>query len=123
LDVPVDFEPQDAGTPRIDLLAESDARRLLAVLLEIPAAGYTPVELADQTGVPRENIRPTLNRLAAAGLACYTEPYWEAPEDDRIAVGTAAFIGVEPAASTETDDWYAQDQTVSKVHDLASEAT
>lgn len=80
----------------------------MAVLLETPAVEYTLAELDEETGVPRGSIRPTLNRLEAADLVCYKEPYWAAAEDDRIATVTAAFVGVETAASTHHGDWYAR---------------
>ena len=106
--MPVDFETHEPGTPRVDLSEDTNARQLLEFLLKTPTVGYTPAELAEETGVPRGSIGPTLNRLEAAGLVRHKKPYWAAAEDDRIAAATATFIGVETAASTHSDDWYAQ---------------
>jgi DNA-binding Lrp family transcriptional regulator len=106
--MPVDFETHEPGDPRVDLSEGSNARRLLEFLLENPTVGYTPSELAAETGVARGSVGPTLNRLEAAGLVRHKEPYWAAVEDGRIAAATAAFIGIETAASTYSDDWYAQ---------------
>lgn len=79
-------------------------------LLKTPTVGYTPAELEEETGVPRGSVGPTLSRLEAADLVRHKEPYWAAAEDDRIASATAAFVGVETAASTYSDDWYAQNE-------------
>jgi len=81
---------------------------LLEFLLKKPTVGYTPAELAEETGVPRGSLRPTLNRLDSADLVRHKEPYWAATEDDQIAAAMAAFVGVETVASTHSDDWYAQ---------------
>ncbi|MFD1632422.1 MarR family transcriptional regulator [Haloplanus ruber] len=106
--MPVDFETHDPGNSRVDLSEGTNARRLLEFLLKTPTVGYTPAELAAETGVPRGSVGPTLNRLEAAGLVRHKEPYWAATEDDRIAAATAAFVGVETTASAYSDDWYAQ---------------
>lgn len=106
--MPVDFKTHEPGGPRIDLSEGTNARRLLEFLLQSPGVGYTPAELAQETEVPRGSVGPTLNRLEAAGLVRHKEPYWAAAEDDRVAAATAAFIGVETAASSYSDDWYAR---------------
>lgn len=108
--MPVDFETHEPGNPRVDLSKGTNARRLLEFLLERPAVGYTPAELAEETDVPRGSVGPTLSRLEAAGLVRHKEPYWAATEDDRIASATAAFIGIETTASTYGDDWYARNE-------------
>jgi len=120
--VPVDFETHDPGNPRVDLSEGTNARRLLEFLLRSPTAGYSPAELAEETKVPRGSVGPTLNRLEAVGLVRHKEPYWAAPEDDRIAAATAAFIGVETVASTYSDDWYPQnDEWAEELPDLSGE--
>lgn len=106
--MPVDFETHDPGDSRVDLSEGTNARRLLEFLLETPTVGYTPAELAEETGVPRGSAGPTLNRLETAGLVRHKEPYWAAAEDDRIASAAASFLGVEAAADTYDDDWYAR---------------
>jgi hypothetical protein len=106
--MPVDFETHDPGDPRVDLSEGTNARRLLEFLLETPAVGYTPSELAEETGVPRGSIGPTLNRLEAAGLVRHKEPYWAAADDDRIASAAASFLGIEATADAYGDDWYAR---------------
>jgi hypothetical protein len=108
--MPVDFETHEPGNPRVDLSEGTNARRVLEFLLETPTVGYTPAEIAEETEIPRGSIGPTLNRLEAAGLVRHKEPYWAAPEDDRIAAATAAYLGVEATASTYSDDWYAQNE-------------
>lgn len=108
--MPVDFETHEPGNPRIDLSEGTNARQLLEFLLQTPTVGYTPAELAAETGIPRGSIGPTLQRLAAAGLVRHKEPYWAAAEDDRIAAATAAFLGIEATAARYTDDWYAQNE-------------
>lgn len=120
--MPVDFETHEPGNPRVDLSEGTNARRLLEFLLTTPTVGYTPAELAEETGVPRGSVGPTMNRLEAAGLVRHKEPYWAAAEDDRIAAATAAFIGVETASSTYSDDWYAQnDGWAEELPDLSDE--
>ena len=120
--MPVDFETHEPGNPRVDLSEGTNARRLLAFLLENPTVGYTPAELAEETGIARGSIGPTLQRLEAAGLVRHKEPYWAAAEDDRVAAATAAFLGVETAASTSSDDWYAQNNGwAEEVPDLSDE--
>ena len=54
--IPVDFETHEPGNPRVDLSEGTNARQLLAFLLENTSVGYTPVELADETGIPRGSI-------------------------------------------------------------------
>jgi len=108
--MPVEFETHEPGDPRVDLSEGTNARRLLEFLLKTPTVGYSPAELAEETEVPRGSVGPTLNRLESAGLVRHKEPYWAAAEDDRIAAATAAIVGVETAASTYSDDWYAQNE-------------
>ena len=120
--MPVDFETHNPGNPRVDLSEGTNSRRLLEVLLKTPTVGYTPAELAEETGIPRGSIGPTLQRLESAGLVRHKEPYWAAAEDDRIAAATAAFLGIEAAASTYSDDWYAQNEGwVEELPDLSDE--
>ena len=122
--MPVDFETHEPGNPRVDLSEGTNARRLLEFLLTTPAVGYTPAELAEETGVPRGSVGPTMNRLEAAGLVRHKEPYWAAAEDDRIAAATAAFLGVETVASSYSDDWYAQNSGwAEELPDLSDEET
>jgi len=108
--MPVNFETHEPGSPRVDLSEGTNARRLLAFLLETPTVGYTPAELAAETDVPRGSVGPTLNRLETAGLVRHKEPYWAAADDDRLAAATASFIGLETVAATYSDDWYAQNE-------------
>lgn len=122
--MPVDFETHEPGNPRVDLSEGTNARRVLEFLLGTPTVGYTPAEIAEETGIPRGSIGPTLNRLEAAGLVRHKEPYWAAPEDDRIASATAAYVGVEATASTYGDDWYAQNEEwADELPDLSDEET
>lgn len=121
--MPVDFEAHKPGNPRVDLSEGTNARRLLEFLLENPGVGYAPAELAEQTGVPRGSVGPTLKRLEEAGLVRHKEPYWAAAEDDRIAAATAAFVGIETVGSTFSDDWYAQNEGwEEELPDLSNEA-
>jgi len=95
---------------------------LLAFLLQTPTVGYTPAELAEETGIPRGSIGPTLQRLEAAGLVRHKEPYWAAAEDDRTAAAAAAFLGVKAAGATYDDDWYAQnDGWADELPDISDE--
>jgi len=110
--------------PLVDLSEGTNARRLLEFLLTTPTVGYTPAELAEETGVSRGSVGPTMNRLEAVGLVRHKEPYWAVAEDDRIAAATAAFIGVETVASTYDDDWYAQNGGwAEELPDLSDEET
>lgn len=121
--MPVDFETHEPGDPRVDLSDGTNARRLVEFLLANPGVGYTPAELAEETGVSRGSVGPTLKRLEDAGLVRHREPYWAAAEDDRIAAATAAFVGVENASATYSDDWYAQnDGWEEDLPDLSDEA-
>jgi hypothetical protein len=106
--MPVDFETHEPGNPRVGLSEGTNARKLMECLLQSPGVGYTPAELAEETGVPRGSVGPTLNRLEAAGLVRHKEPYWAAAEDDRVAAATASFVGIETVASTYSGDWYAE---------------
>lgn len=106
--MPVDFDTYEPGNPRVDLSRRTNARKLMECLLQSPGVGYTPAELAEETGVPRGSVGPTLNRLEAAGLVRHKKPYWAAAEDNRIAAATASFVGIETAASTYSGDWYAE---------------
>ena len=108
--MPVDFEKHTPGSPRIDLSEGTNARRLMEFLLETPSVGYTPAELADQTEIPRGSVGPTLKRLEEAGLVRHKEPYWAVAEDDRLGSAIASFVGIETAASSFGDDWYAENE-------------
>ncbi|AUX09403.1 TrmB family transcriptional regulator [Halalkaliarchaeum desulfuricum] len=122
--MPVDFETHEPGNPRVDLSEGTNARRLLEFLLKTPTVGYTPAELAKETGIPRGSIGPTLKRLESVGLVRHKEPYWAAAEDDRIAAATAAFLGVEAVADTYSDDWYAEnDGWAEELPDLSGEGS
>lgn len=121
--MPVDFDTHDSDSPRVDLSEGTNARRLLEFLLKNPGVGYTPSELSETTDIPRGSVGPTLRRLEDAGLVRHKEPYWAAAEDDRVAAATAAFVGVETAATTYSDDWYAQNEGWEDEYpDLSSEA-
>ena len=120
--MPVDFETHEPGNPRVDLSEGTNARRVLEFLLETPTVGYRPAEIAEETGVPRGSVGQTLNRLEAAGIVRQKESYWAAPEDDRSAAATASFLGIETAAATYGDDWYAQnDGWADELPDLSDE--
>jgi len=120
--VPVDFETHEPGNPRVDLSEGTNARRLLEFLLQTPTVGYTPAELADETGIARGSVGPTLQRLESAGLVRHKEPYWAAAEDERIAAATASFLGIEATATSDSDDWYAQnDGWAEELPDLSDE--
>lgn len=107
--MPVGFERHTPDSPRIDLSEETNARRLLQFLLRHPGVGFTPSELATETGVARGSVGPTLDRLEAAGLVRHKEPYWAATEDDRLAAATASLLGLEAVADS-VDDWYAANE-------------
>lgn len=108
--MPVDFKTHEPGDTRLDLSEETNARRLIELLLEHPGVGYTPQELAEATDVSRGSVGPTLQRLEDAGLVRHKEPYWAVAEDDRLATATAAVIGIETAGTTYGDDWYANNE-------------
>lgn len=120
--MPVDFETYDPSDPRVDLSEGTNARRLLSFLLANPAVGYTPRELAAETGVARGSVGPTLKRLQTAGLVRHKEPYWAAPDDDRIASATASVLGFESVEAIADDDWYAQnDDWADELPDLSDQ--
>lgn len=122
--MPVDFEKHEPGDRRIDLSEGTNARAILEVLLHEPGVGYTPSELAEQTGIPSGSVGPTLRRLEAAGLVRHKKPYWAAAEDDRIASATAAFLGVATASDSFDDDWYGQnDGWAENLPDLSESET
>jgi len=108
--MPVDFETYDPSDPRIDLSEGTNARELLSFLLATPTVGYTPRELATETGVARGSVGPTLKRLRAAGLVRHKEPYWAAPNDERVAAATASFLGFESVEAIAGDDWYSRNE-------------
>lgn len=66
--MPVDFETHEPGTSRVDLSEGTNARRFLEFLVANPTVGYTPSGLADETGVARGSVGPTLSRLLALRL-------------------------------------------------------
>ena len=108
--MPVDFEKYSPEDGRIDLTPGTNARTLLAFLLENPGVGFTPTELHDQTDIPRGSVNPTLARLEQAGLARHKGDYWAAADDDRIASATASVLGLTAVAETYDDDWYARNE-------------
>lgn len=108
--MPVDFEKYSPEDGRIDLTPGTNARVLLAFLLENPEVGFTPAELHDQTDIPRGSINPTLARLERAGLVRHKGDYWAAADDDRIAAAAASVIGLTAVAETYDGDWYARNE-------------
>lgn len=106
--MPVDFETHSPEDGRVDLTEGTNARILLAFLLEHPGVGFTPAELHERTGVPRGSVNPTLSRLENIGLVRHKGDYWAAAEDDRLAAASASILGLRTAAERHDDDWYAR---------------
>jgi DNA-binding IclR family transcriptional regulator len=121
--MPVDFESHDPETPGVDLSEGTNARQLLTFLLDHEGIGYTPGELARETGVPEGSVGPTLARLERAGLVRHKQPYWAAVEDDRLAAATASVVGLTATADRFDGDYYARtDDWDDDLPDLSDEA-
>jgi DNA-binding transcriptional ArsR family regulator len=105
--MPVEFDSYSPDDGRIDLTEGTNAGEIMSFLLEHPDVGFTPGEIHERTGVARGSINPTLARLESAGLVRHKGDYWAAAEDDRIAVASAAVLGVE-ATETAQEDWYSE---------------
>lgn len=106
--MPVNFDQHKPGGGRVDLSEGTNARALIEFLLQHPNIGFTQGELAEETGIPKGSVGPTLKRLKKAGMVRHKEPYWAAAEDDRIAAAAAAVLGINAADASFSDDWYAQ---------------
>jgi DNA-binding transcriptional ArsR family regulator len=106
--MPVDFETYSPDDGRIDLTEGTNAREILAILLEHRGVGFTPGELHEQTDVARGSINPTLARLEDAGLVRHKGEYWAVAEDGRLAAASAAVLGVEAVEDSYGEDWYGE---------------
>jgi hypothetical protein len=103
--VPVRFEEYERSAEDVDWRPTpgSNAERLLRFLLEHPETGFTPSELAEETGIPTGSVGPTLQRLHDRELVRHREPYWAIADDDRVAAYEGMLRGM--AALPEDDAW------------------
>lgn len=108
--MPVQFDEYDEDKPRIDLTEGTNAREIMALLVENPGIGFTPAEIHEQTDIPRGSIGPTLKRLKDAGLVRHKGDYWAVEKDDRLAAVSAAMFSFDSVKDTYSDDWYAENK-------------
>jgi DNA-binding MarR family transcriptional regulator len=103
--MPVRFDEYERNADAVDWRPSpgSNAATVLAFLLGHPETGFTPSEIAAETGVPRGSVGPTLQRLRERGLVRHREPYWAVAEDDRIATYESMLRGMEALA--DDDAW------------------
>lgn len=104
--MPVDFEAYDPSLGRIDLAKGTNARAILAFLIEHAGVGFTPREIHEATGVARGSVGPTLDRLAEHGLVRHKGEYWAAPSDDRLAAAVSIALSMDTVRERFGDDWY-----------------
>lgn len=77
----VDFDSYEPGAGR-RFGAGSDADRVLEFLRSNPTLGYTPREIHEETGVPRESVGGVLAELRSRGLVRHKQPYWSIRDVD-----------------------------------------
>jgi hypothetical protein len=106
--MPVEFEsydPEGQGQ-RLSFTEGSNAYAVLEFLARHPESGFTPKEIAEETGVPRNSVGATLSRLEDRSLVRHKEPYWAIGEDDRLAAFAGALHGTAAAQDRFGDeDW------------------
>ena len=108
--MPVDFqayEPDDERDGgRLRFTKGSNAYKILQFLASEPRRGFTPSEIAAETGVPRGSVGTTLLRLQEQELVRHKAPYWAIGADDRIASYVGMVHGLDAAGDRFGDeDW------------------
>lgn len=109
--MPVEFDAYEPGEERQGLAFTegSNAYQILQFLDAHPEQGFTPNEIAEETGVPRNSVGVTLSRLEDRGLVRHKEPYWAIGDDDRLAAYAAMLHGARAASDRfgdeEWEDW------------------
>ena len=75
--MPVQFDEYDSSDDGVEwaIRENSNAHRILALLLAYPDIGFTPSEIADATDVPKGSVGPTLQRLRERDLVRHKRPY------------------------------------------------
>lgn len=73
--MPVQFDSYGRGTVRSQTDG-GDAEKVLRFLRSNPELGYTPREIHDGTGIPRESVGGVLAELRSRGLVQHKRPYW-----------------------------------------------
>jgi hypothetical protein len=103
--MPVRFDEYDEHADDVDWRPTegSNAATVLAFLIRHAGTGFTPGEIAEETGVPTGSVGPTLHRLRERGLVRHREPYWAAAGEDRIAAYEGMLQGM--AALSDETDW------------------
>jgi DNA-binding transcriptional ArsR family regulator len=106
--MPIEFdsyEPSE-GDQRLEFREGSNAYAVVQFLAAHPEQGFTPKEISEETGIPRNSVGVTLSRLEDRGLVRHKEPYWAIGEDDRLAAYAGMRHGLQAATDRFGDeDW------------------
>lgn len=84
-----------------DVNPGTNAATIVEFLLRNQDYAFRMTELADETGLPRGSVGPTLNRLEANGLVVHRNKYWTI--DDTYAASRSA-VALTSEAATDYDD-------------------
>lgn len=105
--MPIRLDPNGEDTPP-PVEPETNAHKLLEVLLDHPDMGFAPRELAELTDVPHASIHKTLSRLRDRGLVRKVDSYW-AIADDVAASRVANAVSLAAIENAYSDDAYGED--------------
>ena len=56
--------------------SETNAERIVRVLLMNSGRAYRPREIAEETGINTDSVRAVLTRLRSRGIVEHDTPYW-----------------------------------------------
>lgn len=117
--MPIKLDSNDEVPP---VRPETNAHKLLSVLLDHPDMGFTPKELAEMTDVPYSSVHKTLARLREKGLVRKVDSYWAVAEDV-AASRIANVVSLHQIEAAYGDDAYGkEDDWVEEVPDLGENA-
>ncbi len=108
--MPVDFQAYEPDDERdsgwLRFTKGSNAYAILQFLASEPRRGFTPSEIATETGLPRGSVGTTLLRLRERELVRHKEPYWAIGADDRLAAYAGMLHGLAAAGDRfGNEDW------------------
>jgi predicted transcriptional regulator len=110
------------SSKRSPIKPDTNAHKLLTVLLDHPDMGFSPKELAELTDVHHSSVHKTLSRLQEKGLVRNVDSYWAVTED----VATSEIANVVSLQQIEAeygDDAYGEaDEWADEASDLGENA-
>lgn len=106
--VPIQIDALEEG-PSLPVKPDTNAYRILSVLVENPDLAFSPAELAELTDVPRGSVGKTLSRLEERGLVRSIDGFWAAA-DDLTATHLAGYVSLAAIEARYGDDEFGRSE-------------